>query len=174
MRRLTIALAVWLVALPVLAGPATAAQDALKPFYGTWAGSALAKNRDSKYFGVGTRAAAITIAPEGDGFVITWTTIKSGNAGKAKSATLHFRPAARKGVYKAEASGEPADGKPYMWASVVGKTMTLYILAVNDKGGYDLSIYARTITENGMTVRFRRLRDGEPIRIVSGTLHRRK
>jgi len=169
MRTLTIALVAWL-----LVSPAGAGQEELKPFYGTWGGSAVAKNRDSKYFGVGTRASSITIAAEGKGFVIKWTTTKGGDTAKAKTATLHFAPAARDNVYKAAVSGEPADGKPYVRASVEKKTMTLYILAVNAKGGYDLSIYERKVDGDEMEVRFRRLRDGAPVRIVAGTLNRQK
>lgn len=169
MRTLMIVLVAWL-----LVSPASAGQEELKPFVGTWGGSAVAKNRDSKYFGVGTRASSITIAAEGDGFVIKWTTSKGGNTAKAKTATLHFVPAARKNVYKATVSGEPADGKPYIWASVENKTMTLYILAVNAKGGYDLSIYERKVDGGEMEIRFRRLRDGAPMRIVAGTLKRQK
>ncbi len=169
MRTLMIALVTWF-----LVAPAGAGQEELKPFYGTWGGSAVAKNRDSKYFGVGTRASTIIIAPEDQGFVIKWTTSKDGNTAKAKTATLHFVPAARPNVYKAKVNGEPADGKPYIWASVEKKVMTLYILAVNSSGGYDLSIYERKIDGEEMEVRFRRLRDGAPVRIVAGTLKRLK
>lgn len=169
MRTLMIALVAWF-----LVSPAGAGQEELKPFFGTWDGSAVAKNRDSKYFGVGTRASSITIGPEDEGFVIKWTTSKDGNTDKAKTATLHFAPAARPNVYKAKLSGEPADGKPYIWASVEKKVMTLYILAVNATGGYDLSIYERKVDGEEMEVRFRRLHDGAPIRIVSGTLKRQK
>ncbi len=173
MRKLTVA-PLALVLVWLFAGPAAAGVEQLKPFFGTWGGSAVAKNRDSKYFGVGTRASAITIAPEGTGFVIKWTTTKGGNTAKAKTTTLHFTPAARANVYKAAVNGEPADGKPYIWASVAKGTMTVYILAVNEKGGYDLSIYERKVDGDEMVARFRRLRDGAPVRIVAGTLERQK
>lgn len=171
----TAAIVTLLLAVLAWSPPAAAAEDGLAAFFGTFGGDALAKNRESRYFGVGLRASEITIAKDGDGFTITWSTTKKGDGdAKTKSTSLTFEPAARAGVYKATESGEPADGKPYIWASVRDRTMTMYILAVNEKGGYDLSVYERTVTDDGMDIRFRRIRDGEPMRIVAGELKRLK
>ena len=43
-------------------------------------------------------------------------------------------------------------------------------MALNDRGGYELTTYDRTLTGVGMDFEFRRLRDGEPVRTVSGRL----
>jgi hypothetical protein len=151
----------------------TLADDAVKPFVGRYEGSAVAKNRDSLYFGVGNRDMGIDISAKGDGFSVRWSTIKKGGKRKNKTTTMTFVATPQPGIYKSEKNGEPIGGKPYSWAHIRGKEMRVYIFAVRKDGGYDLSIYRRTLTSDGMRVEFRRLRDGSPVRIVIGKAARK-
>jgi len=156
-------------------GIAQAADSPIKPFIGAYKGEAVSKRRDSIYFGTGLRAFGLTIKAEGDGFaLVTTNTRKRSGKYKTKTTTLNFYPAKRAAVYKARQSGEPADGKAYIWAEVKGSTLGVYILAVEENGGYDLLIYKRTLVEDGLKIVFRRIRDGSPVRIVFGRAKRIK
>jgi len=154
---------------------AQAADSPIKPFIGEYKGEAVSKNRDSIYFGTGLRGFGVKIVKEGDGFALTTTnTRRRGGKNKTKTATLNFFPASRPGVFKSKQSGEVADGKPYIWAEVKAQTLSIYILATQEDGGYDLLIYKRTLIEGGLKVTFRRIRDGSPVRIVFGRARRLK
>lgn len=156
-------------------GSAFAADSPIKPFVGSYQGEAVSKNRDSLYFGAGLRGFGLTIKEEGDGFaLITTNTRKRGGKNKTKTLTLNFYPAQRKNVFKSRQSGEPADGKPYIWADVKGDTLGVYILAMQKTGGYDLLIYKRQLIDEGLKITFRRIRDGSPVRIVYGRAKRVK
>lgn len=160
---------------PLTGGIAIAADSPIKPFIGSYKGEAVSKRRDSIYFGTGLRGFGLTITAEGDGFaLITTNTRKRGSKSKTKTTTLNFYPAKRPAVFKAKQSGEPADGKAYIWADVKGATLGVYILAAEENGGYDLLIYKRTLVEDGLKIVFRRVRDGSPIRIVFGRAKRIK
>lgn len=154
---------------------AAAADAPIKPFVGEYKGEAVSKARDSIYFGTGIRAFGLKIAQEGDGFSLTTSnTRKRGGKTKTKTTTLKFYPANRPNVYKSRQSGEPADGKPYIWADIRGKTFSVYILAAQKNGGYDVLIYRRTLVDGGLKITFRRMRDGSPIRLVYGRAKRVK
>jgi len=166
-----------LVVAPVTltGGVALAAESPIKPFIGTFKGDAVSKNRDSIYFGTSLRGFGLTIKAEGDGFaLVTTNTRKRGGKSKTKTTTLNFYPAKRAAVFKARQSGEPADGKAYIWAEVKGDTLGVYVLAVGKNGGYDLLIYKRTLIKDGLKIVFRRIRDGSPVRIVFGRAKRIK
>ncbi|MEE8270699.1 MAG: hypothetical protein V3R98_03060 [Alphaproteobacteria bacterium] len=163
--------------LLVAAMPATAAEDLpLGAFFGTWQGHGVAENADSLYFAITTRDLDVVIKPDGDGFEITWTTvIRSGGDPndpdvRRREATLEFRATDRPAVFEAESSGNPLEGDVLSWARITENTLTVYQMVLNDGGGYDLTSYDRTISDLGMELVFRRLRDGDAVRSVTGRL----
>jgi hypothetical protein len=158
-----------------------AAQDiSIKAFKGTWGGSAVANNRDSLYFGVTIRDLDVTITPKSGGFDIAWTTVirRGGTPSKPKlrkkSVMMHFVNTDRKGVWKLTNSGDLLSGNPYGWARIQGRTLTLYLMAIDARGSYAISRYARTLSGTGMDLEFTAIRDGEPARVVRGKLVRNR
>lgn len=167
-----------LAAVALLFGTLTARADDLpiSAFYGNWQGNGVAENADSIYFAMTTRDFDVVIEAAGDGFQITWTTvIRSGGDPnnpdiRRREATLTFAPAARPGVYESTDSGDPLDGGVLSWARVDENTLSVHQMTLNDNGGFELTTYDRTITSLGMELSFRRLRDGEQVRTVTGRL----
>ena len=167
--------------LTLAAGGMAAAQDlSIRAFKGTWGGSAVANNRDSLYFGVTIRDLDVTITPNAEGFRIGWTTVirRGGTPTKPKlrkkSVEMRFVNTGRKGVWKLANSGDMLAGNPYGWARINGRTLTLYVMAINENGSYAISRYARTLSGTGMDLEFTAIRDGEPARVVRGKLVRNR
>ncbi|MDH3235955.1 MAG: hypothetical protein OEQ29_20725 [Alphaproteobacteria bacterium] len=171
-----IAAGLWLAAT----GLAAAQDISIRAFKGTWGGSAVANNRDSLYFGVTIRDLDVTITPSAEGFQIGWTTVirRGGTPNKPKlrkkSVEMRFVNTGRKGVWKLANSGDMLSGNPYGWARIQGRTLTLYVMAIDERGGYAISRYARTLSGTGMDLEFTAIRDGEPARIVRGKLVRNR
>ncbi|MCH8183011.1 MAG: hypothetical protein IID55_07500 [Proteobacteria bacterium] len=68
-------LAIVLFALP-FAGAAAQDTVSISAFYGQWSGSGVSESNVSLYFRLTSRDLDVTIAPEGDGFVVNWTTVQ--------------------------------------------------------------------------------------------------
>ncbi|MCP4309343.1 MAG: hypothetical protein GY788_31615, partial [bacterium] len=125
----------------------------------------------------------VSIHPSGDGFMLAWLTISTPGSGKtrAKSYLINFRPSAKPGLYasamRRDVNGalvplDPMSGEPYTWASITEDTLTVHAMLVTDDGGYEVQIYERTLTEDGMDLTFRRFRDGVLMKEIAGTLNR--
>ena len=63
-------------------------------------------------------------------------------------------------------------GDPYVWARIVGDTLTIYALVVLEEGGYQMQVYDRTLSEAGLELEFSRIRNGERLRNIATTLKR--
>ena len=155
---------------------ARAADVPIAAFYGTWQGAGVAENADSLYFAMTTRDFNVVVVPAGEGFTVTWTTIihSGGDPNnpdiRRREATLTFEPAERTGVFEATNSGNPVDGEVLSWARIDENTLSVYQMTLNESGGFELTSYDRTLTGLGMELHFRRLRDGEQVRTVTGRL----
>lgn len=156
--------------------PADAQDSRLRAFFGTYAGSAVAENRDSEYFGVTVRDLDFTIESHGEGgFKITWTTVKreSGTPQnpetERETAGLSFMPAeGRKGVYRATTGGDPLKEPYYAWARIERQTLSIYVMSIGDDGTYQVAEWDRTLVAGGMEITFTRVRDGDKVRTVTG------
>lgn len=173
MRLMGLISAVYLV-LGVL--PARAADLPVSAFFGTWQGNGVAENADSLYFAMTTRDFDVVIEQAGNGFKITWTTvIRSGGDPnnpdvRRREASLTFEPSGRFSVFEASESGDPLQGGVLSWARIEEKTLSVYQMTLTEDGGFALTSYDRTLTGLGMELSFRRLRDGEQVRTVTGRL----
>jgi hypothetical protein len=165
--------------LLLIAGASTSAsaQDlSLGAFFGTFKGGGVAENNDSIYFGVTVRDFDVSIQPAGDGFRVDWSTIirRGGDPNnpkvRKKAQSTSFLPSGIPGVYKATDLADPLQGGRYSWARISKRTLLIYILTIDDAGRYDMQIYERTLKPSGMDFIFRRVRDGEPVRVVTGKL----
>ena len=145
-------------------------------FAGTWEGVGVAENSDSLYFGVSTRDLNVRITPASRGFEVFWTTLVRGGGSpenpdtRRREARLVFEATDDPEIFQSDDSGNPITGGVMSWARLHGQTLSIYQMALNDRGGYELTSYDRTLTGVGMEFEFRRLRDGEPVRTVSGRL----
>ncbi len=158
--------------------PAIAADLSVAAFFGAFQGSGIAENADSLYFGTTARDLDVVIDADNTGgaFVVRWTTvIRSGGDPnkpnvKRKSQNITFKNTPRPGVFRGVGSGDPLSGEPYIWARITGQTLTIYILNIDESGGYNMQSYARTLNGFGMDLVFKRIRDGEPVRQASAKL----
>ena len=164
-----------------LAGPgreASSAETSIEAFYGKYTGQAVTSGKDE----ISKRDLSVHIKPDGkDRFTIDWITFTQSASGKRKRKeySISFKPSERKNVFasamKKNLFGksvplDPIKGEPYVWASINGKTLTVYAMMVTDDGGYEMQVYDRTLTWNCMNLKFSRVRDGKILKLITGSL----
>jgi hypothetical protein len=75
-------------------------------------------------------------------------------------------------LFAAPASGNPLEGETLLWARLGEEALIVYSLSIDPAGGFDLNRYARTLSDDGMVVKYQRRIEGrEPVRI-EGRLER--
>lgn len=175
--------------LPVLAvlaalfvAPSAAAQEALAldAFFGSWQGSAIDTRVEASSLDYGLRDMDVRIAGTEDGFEIDWVTVIQSpgvGSGAAADAEARRRSTTQRFVRAGPAVWEAADtegpglGRTHTWARLAERSLTVYVLEIDESGLYQLSRYERTITPAGvMDLKFTRTRDGVTVRRVSGSL----
>lgn len=164
-------------AVSALAIPGAQAADMkLDGFFGTFKGNGVSENRDSIYFGVTVRDLDVTIEPAGKGFSIEWTTvIRRGGDPKnpkirSKTQRMAFQPAGKSKVYKAAGNGDLLSGQSYAWAYIKETALIIHIMSIDESGAYQMQSYTRTLVPTGMSFKFERIRNDEPVRTVNGKL----
>lgn len=166
--------------LIALALPAAAADRPIEDFFGEYEGQSASTADGAE---IKPRQLNVAIQKSDGGFTVAWSTITTRASGKAKAKayTVTFVPTDRPGVFAAgmrrNAAGkleplDPMSGEPYVWATLEGDTLTVHALLIDERGTYEVQTYARSLTADGMELRFRRTRDGDPVREVNGTLRR--
>ena len=166
------------VAGVIAAGPSLAALSSIEPFFGRFEGKAIVEGDDTTT----SRDLAVVIQPDGERFRIDWTTATRQADGdvKRKAYSIAFEPTKRPGIFRSTMRADmfgnqvpldPLKGDPYVWCRVAGRVLTLYSLQITDDGGYDLQVYERTLVGEGrMSLRFTRLREGEPPKELTAIL----
>lgn len=155
------------------------AKDLIDPFVGRYTGQAEFTDEGA----VIKRDLGVTISKQKNGFAVNWKASTSRPSGKVKIAehTVDFVPTQRKNVFmsamKTNVFGgqvplDPMKGHPYVWARIVGDTLTVYALYINDDGGYEFQIFDRTLDTKGLRLKFERIRDGEQLRAIDTLLVR--
>jgi hypothetical protein len=169
---------VCLAAVWLLANPAKA-QD-ITPFLGSFEGNAtFDENGTSK-----RRDMSVVIAQTDAGFSVSWASVtyKSDGRTKEKSYTIDFQPSQRDGIYasamKSNVFGkqvplDPLQGEPFVWARIVGPTLTVFSLFIDEAGDYEMQEYHRSLADGGLNLEFRRLRNGSEIRSIETFLTRK-
>ena len=156
-----------------------AAAEPIHSFYGAYEGESISVSDEN----LGKRDLAIAIVPRGNGFNLTWTTITyaDGAAAARKTYSIDFVPTRRPDIYASAMRTDmfgnrvplnPLEGDPFVWATVRGKTLTVYALMITPAGGYEMQTYHRTLTDHGMRLEFSRVRNGIPQRFITGMLVR--
>jgi len=160
-----------------LAPTAIAAPADIEPFLGDYEGEAVSQNQGE----IRKRDLRAKITAAGKGFTVNWISVTRRPDGtlKRKEYAIDFLPTKRKNIFR---SGErkdlfgnavpmdPMEGDPYVWARVHEDTLTVFALHVLEDGGYEMQTYARRRIPDGLSLRYSRVRDGEILGTVTGTL----
>ncbi|HED15093.1 MAG TPA: hypothetical protein ENI62_15855 [Gammaproteobacteria bacterium] len=151
-----------------------------QPFLGHYKGHALLVDGDKKQ----QRDLAVTISAVDDGFRLQWQTVAYyNNKVKTKNYSIAFKASGRANIYRSAMKKDlfgapqpldPMKGEPYIWARFKNNTMTVYALMITDDGGYEFQIYDRTLTNDGIQLTFRRIRNNNILKKISAHLLRQK
>jgi len=146
-------------------------------FFGEYEGEAVSENDGE----VRKRDLRVNISAFRNGFTVNWISVTKRPDGKLKrnEHSINFLPTRRENIFR---SGErkdffgnavpmdPLKGDPYVWARIHDETLTVHALHVLEDGGYEMQTYTRTRIPKGLSLRYSRVRDGEILRTVTGTL----
>jgi hypothetical protein len=176
-----VTVAAWLVVLCLNGG--TAAANSLEPFFGSYTG--VAEVQDSGTGSTERRDMDIVIEPyQEEGFRVEWVnvTLVDGRRdlpGVARRVqTVLFEPAPGREFYvEAQQSSPfrereatlPMRGDPVRWAAVEGKRLQVFSFVVLEDGRYELQVYDRILTDQGLDIDFRRLVDGRIVKRITGS-----
>ena len=173
---LTLIAALWLC----LASISMAQAASIDPFVGAYHGTTIEHAENE----LQARDLDVVIEKTDRGFVVDWSTVIHKADGREKTVSLDvefyateradiYGSAMRSGLFGKRIPNDPLKGEPFFWARIVDKTLTIHALYINDEGGYEMQVYKRTLDEEGnLDLVFRRFRDGEQIRDVTGKLTR--
>ncbi len=172
-------LAFLVLSLASTLGAGQSAAAPIDPFVGNYSGRTIITGES----GISERDLAVTIEKAGKGFRVAWTTISRRADGSLnrKAYRINFKPSGRKTIFSSSMRKnkfgrsvplDPLKGEPYVWAKIEGKTLTVYALLITDEGGYEMQVYQRTLTAQGLALSFSRFRDGEQLKAIKGTLLR--
>ena len=167
-----------ILGLVLLSPPDARADDlGISAFYGHWKGSALSQSEISLYFQLTARDIDVKVGPlDGGGFRLTWATVQrqKGDPDQPKetlkTTTVDFVPTTRAGVWRTTATNDPMSGHPYVWARLAKTTLSVYSMGITVDGAYEMQVYKRTLTPQGMKLVFTRVVDGETVRRAEGQL----
>lgn len=160
--------------------PIVSQAASIDPFVGSYHGTTIEHAEGE----LQARDLDVVIQKTERGFTVDWATVIHKADGREKNVSLNVeffsteRPeiygsAMRSGLFGKRIPNDPLKGEPFFWARIVGATLTIHALYITDEGGYEMQVYKRTLDENGnMDLVFRRFRDGEQIRDVTGELER--
>ncbi len=178
MRKLSIPLyRLFVLALCLL--PAFAFAGDFDRFAGTFTG-----NAEFEFEGeVRYRDMSTTIEPTKDGFVLTWTSVSRKDDGRAKAKTykIKFDPSARPNIYSSAMRTnvfgksiplDPLKGEPFVWARLIGDTLSVFSLFIDESGEYEMQEYHRTLVDQGLELKFFVVRNGKPLKTIKTLLKR--
>ncbi|WP_245604564.1 hypothetical protein [Sulfitobacter donghicola] len=117
------------------------------------------------------------------GFIISWTSVtyKGDGRTKTKSYSIPFSPSERDNIYKSTMRNnvfgkatplDPLQGEPFVWARLVGDTLSLFSLFINDVGEYEMQEFHRTLMDGDLGLVFRLVHNGTAEREIHTILKR--
>lgn len=166
-----------LVVAGLPAAPAQAGSAAFERFLGRYAGQSDTIPAGEK----ARRALRVAITPYKNGFTIDWHTKMQKTDGRLKQRglTVNFIPTPRPNIYasamRTDLFGhavpmDPMKGDPFVWVTITGNTLALYLIRITDNGEQDLQIDQQTLTPEGLHLEFTRFYGSEPVRRFTATL----
>lgn len=161
-----------------LVGTAEAAA-AIADFAGKWRGVEVTAAGGGAPFGVEPGDLDVTVAPDKDGFRMSWTTpdgdrVEAAFAPTDRPGVFVVRPSSNPlfGLFSSPETGNPLEGERLLWSRLEGDTLVVYNLALEDSGDFRLNRYAWTLADGGLTLDFNRLSQGPTKQTLSGRLER--
>lgn len=159
-----------LIGVILAASPAFGQSRLPASFHGDWQAEDLTVDDGSADLEATAEDLSVRIAPDGDGFRMRWTALShemSGSPLARQAVEARFEPTDRPGVFAFDperssmllrlfgdpSTSNPLEGEPLLWARLDGETLSVYGLAINPEGGFDLYQHVRTLTGEGMTAR---------------------
>lgn len=175
-----------LIVLLLAASPAFGQGALPDAFYGNWRGE-VTHSEGGDGFEATDDDLSVRIEADDDGFRMRWTRLaQEGDGGVARqSIEARFRPTERPGVFAfdpersslllrlfgAPATNNPLEGEPLLWARLEGETLSVYGLAIDANGGFELYQHVRSLTDDGMSARHT-YRTEQEMMLVEGQLRR--
>lgn len=162
----------FMIALLVM--PSQAADRKIEDFYGAYLGHGTeelvgqAPSDQEKQ----TRYSQVIIRPASEnGFSIEWSTLKlKGDdiprEADTKTYTETFRGTEKSNFFRDVTSGDPNLYQDAAWAVINGDTLSIVQVSVAPDGNYFVTHYDRTLTKQGMDVRFTRFENSRIVRAV--------
>jgi hypothetical protein len=149
------------------------------PFLGKYTGHATYTENDVEI----NRDLGVLIRETDEGFKVDWevTTLKPGKKAKTKEYSISFTPTKRDHVFQAAMQPsifggkkplDPIKGDPYVWARILDETLTIFALLINDDGGYELLIYDRSLADNGLSLNYSRIQNGNQLKTITSFLEK--
>ncbi|MGI9433324.1 MAG: hypothetical protein ACR2Q4_00570 [Geminicoccaceae bacterium] len=173
-----------LLSIVMLLGTAPSVQaEDLSRFVGSYVGRAIVEHLESGQEKI--RDIDIVVAPYGsEGLRIDWITVglvdgrRDVPGVKRWSQTALFEPSedrnfmvevGESSLFEERGDMEVVKGDPVRWARIDDDTLHACSFVVLEDGRYELQIYRRTLTEEGIDIHFERVVDGTVVRRVSGS-----
>lgn len=172
--------------LALASASAGADEVTLQDFYGSWQGVELQTSGDDDAVALSPKDLEVQIRPEDSGFHMSWVGFARPEGGGIARQEIEasFTPTDRPGVFAFNpgrpsllsrlfadpATGNPLKGETLLWARLDGNSLTVYSLAINPDGGFELDRYARRLTDQGMTAHYTRRIENDLILTVDGRL----
>ncbi|NIO41055.1 MAG: hypothetical protein GTO41_13310 [Burkholderiales bacterium] len=161
--------------------PALAGGAAFEQFFGSYEGTSdtIPEGEEKP------RKLSVTIGPyKKDGFSIDWKTTqyKAGGRVKHSGLAVNFIPTHRSNIFASamrtdlfghEVPLDPMKGDPFVWITIRGETLTLYVIRIADSGEQDLQIDKLTRTPQGLHDDFTSFYGSEPVRRLTATLKKK-
>lgn len=119
------------------------------------------------------------------GFTVEWSTItyRADKTQKKSNFKVTFQDTRREGVFGSAMRRnkfgkaiplDPLKGEPYVWSRIDGNTLTVNMMLITAAGSYEIQTYDRTLTDDGLDLRFFRVRDGKSLKEIRAKLKRVK
>lgn len=159
--------------------PSLAADRKLEDFFGAYLGHGTEEaigQESSKDPEKQTRFSQVIIRPAAEnGFSIEWSTLKlKGDdiprEADTKTYVETFRSTDKPSFYRDITSGDPNLYQDTAYSVINGDTLTTVQISVLPDGNYFVTQYDRTLTKDGMDVRFTRFENSRIVRAVKLSL----
>ncbi len=119
-----------------------------------------------------TRFSQVIIKPAAEnGFTVEWSTLKLKgddipSQADTKTYVETFRATDKPNFFRDVTSGDPNLFQDTAWAVINGDTLSIVQVSVSPDGNYFVTHYDRTLTKQGMDVRFTRFENSRVVRAV--------
>ena len=168
------------LSLSLLYAAAVGAAD-FDRFIGSYSGSAQVEGEGDGESS--QRDMSVNIEATEAGFQVSWKSISHKRDGriKEKEYTVGFLPTRRDGIYSSTMGVnvfgnpvplDPMMGDPYVWSRIIGDTLTVFSLLIDQDGGYEMQEYNRTLADGGLNLQYERIRNGEKLKRIRVFLER--